>query len=177
MSSLLNRVVTGIALAAALAPAVAPSYASEVPSSLVKDAGAVQNEDPVALPVAQPVDFIVNQYLQQRGGYDSLKRTVSVDYYGKRLVGRQHYPLHARTARPDTSDTLIRISKTSRFESIRTGRVIHVKGHPRGLTLEDERALLKLFDFDGAIVDWRKQNYAIKRLCMELLPGVLSWKA
>jgi hypothetical protein len=35
---------------------------------------------------------------------------------------------------------------------------------------------LRVFDFDGAVVDWKEKHYTIKRLGMEKLPGVLTWK-
>src|SRR5260370_42366046 len=96
MSNILNRTLTGIALLAlpaALSPAggaepgptVAP-YASEVPSNVVRgdQSGTFLDEDEASMPIAQTTDFIVDQHLQQRGGYASLKSIVSVDYYGIR---------------------------------------------------------------------------------------------
>jgi hypothetical protein len=158
-------------------PAVAP-YASEVPGYAVRNdtAGTFLDEAGATLPIAQTVDYIVGQYLQQRGGYDGVKRIVTLDYSGTRYVGRDHYPLHVHAARPNTSDTLVGTSQSSMFESSRSGEDIHIRGLPVGLGVEDERVLLKTFDFDGAVVDWKDKHYAIKRLGMEKLPGVLTWK-
>jgi hypothetical protein len=188
MSDILNRLLVGIALVTlptALSPAsgepgpaAAQGYASEVPSYVVRDdqSGTFSGEDQATLPIAQTVDFIVNQHVQQRGGYDSLKRIVSLDYYGARFVRSVHYPLHVHAARPDISDTLVDINEASKFESSRSGGTIRIEGGPLGFAIEGERELLETFDFDGAIVDWKEKHYAIKRLGMEKLPGVLAWK-
>jgi hypothetical protein len=188
MSKTVDRALAGIALLVLPAavspasggdpdPAVAP-YASEVPSYAVRDdkAGTFLDEAGATLPIAQSVDYIVSQYLQPRGGYDDVKRIVALNYSGTRHVGRDHYPLHVHAARPNTSDTLVTTSQSSTFESSRSGENIQIRGRPVGLGVEDERVLLKTFDFDGAVVDWKDKHYTIRRLGMEKLPGVLTWK-
>jgi hypothetical protein len=188
MSKTLNHTLAGIALLvlpAALSPAsgaepdsaVAP-YASEVPSYAVRGdkSGTFLDEDEASMPIAQSIDFIVDQYLQQRGGYESLKSIVSVDYYGTRHVGSERYPLQRHEAPPNRSRILIKISESSNFESIRSDQGIRLEGSPPGIGTEAERVLLKTFDFYGTVVDWKMKNYAIKRRGMEKLPGVLSWK-
>src|SRR5258708_34779968 len=129
MSKTLNRTLTGIALLAlpaALSPASGAEpgptpYASEVPSNVVRgdQSGTFLDEDEASMPIAQTTDFIVDQHLQQRGGYASLKSIVSVDYYGTRHVGPERYPLQGHEAPPNRSRMLIKIIESSSFETIR----------------------------------------------------------
>ena len=157
----------------------APSaqYASEVPAADLldtKDATALAGQ--VSLPIAQSVDEIVNQYLSARGGHAGWNSIVKVDYYGTRYVDCQHYPMEMHTGRPNENRTLVKTGDSSKFEGVRSGAAISVRGDPQGLGLEHERVLLSTFDFYGVLVDWDKKKYMVKRLGMEKLPGVLTWK-
>jgi hypothetical protein len=151
-------------------------YASEVPrDALLENPGKLFG-DQQSLPIAQDVEEIVNQHVEGRGGYDILRRIASVDYYGTRFVHCEHYPLERHTARPSKSSTKVKIGDAAEFQSMRSSGGIAVQGVPRGLRIEQERALLQIFDFDGSLINWTSKNYDVRDLGMEKLPGILAWK-
>jgi hypothetical protein len=180
---LLTLIPAAVALADGTAtPAAGPekpsaAYASEVPPDEVDNS----QEEAIgtgqqSLPIAQSVSEIVDQHVQGRGGYEHLKGIAGVDYTGTRYVDCEHYPLQARTARSNQSRTWIKIGDGSTVESVRSDDDIQVHGAPQGLRIEQERALLQTFDFEGPLIDWGRKRYDVRRLGMEKLPGVLAWK-
>lgn len=154
-------------------------YASEVP-----DADVIKNNDGTALaadqddtsiPVAEELDFIRDNSFR-KSFEASLKTVTELEYHGTRYVGCEQYPLEIHAARPDQLRTLVKGAGSAPFEgrSSRKGAVL--RGKSRGLTAEEERALLETFDFDTPIAALEKGHPLIKPLGMQKLPGMLTWK-
>ena len=137
----------GHALAANAAPA---EHASAVPADVLQ--GASVGSDQATLPIAQPVDEIVDQHLTGRGGYVKVKSIQAIDYAGTRYVGCEQSKLSARLSREASAS------------------------EAEGLDPDQARAFRATFDFDGPLIDWKKKNYTIERRGMEKLPGILAWK-
>jgi hypothetical protein len=159
-------------------------YASEVPKDrliLNNDGAALAaDDDERSIPVALELEFIlqnVQNDFRKRGAFDeNLKAVVSVDYYGVRYVGSERYPLEIHDARPDWSRTLLKIGESAKFEIGKSDKGITVHGDPKGLSVENERALLETFEFDTPVVALEKNPQAFKPLGMVKLPGMLTWK-
>src|SRR5215472_11460914 len=142
------------ALAADTAPKAPASdgYASAVPADQLTADSVDASQG--FLPIAQPVDEIVDQHMAGRGGYAKLKNIGAVTFVGTHFVGCEQSKLNTNLTRKGAAS-----SETT-----------------DGLRSEEAQAIRATFDFDGPLIDWHKKRYTIQRLGMEKLSGILAWK-
>jgi hypothetical protein len=156
-------------------------YATEVPKSETidnKDGTALASDNEAdVIPVAEELDFVRENGFRDRGAFDgSLKKVTSVNYYGTRSVGAERFQLEVDEARPDSTRTLLKSTDAPVFEIRKSAAGISSRGAPRGLSVDEERALAETFEFDSPINALEKNDHAYKPLGMLKLPGILTWK-
>lgn len=152
------------------------AYASEVADIPENRAWTLAGDnDADTIPVAEELDFVRENKFHRP--YDEILRSVAtVDYYGTRYVDCEQYPLEIRTARPERVTTRIGEAGPAGFEIRRSSSGVITRGEPKGLSIEDERALLETFDFDSPILDLEREHPTLEPLGMQKLPGMLTWK-
>lgn len=157
------------------------AYASEVPAEDFAESAAVtlaRDNDADTIPVAHELDFVRSNAFHRP--YDeALKSVAAVDYYGARYVECEQYTLEIRTARPEQIATRVASAGSSRseiFEIRKSRRGVVTRGEPKGLSVEDERALLETFEFDTPVLNLEKEHPTLEPLGMQKLPGMLTWK-
>ncbi len=153
---------------------VTASLAKLPPSSEATKLAVARRSDPGLLKVAQPRGFMIQQNHLSRGGYQNIKAISSIRYEGETEISGQTYSLTVEAARPyyykRTITNGVRNSTVSwnGAEIVRDGQTM---GMP--VTFQDE--LLRSFEFDGWMTDWKVKGHQLWRLGMKKIGDRLPW--
>ena len=110
-----------------------------------------------------------------RGGYRQLKTISSIKYTGFTESNETQYPLTIETIRPNTITR--RLEKDGHTLTAQwDGNVVSYSDETSMLipiTIMDE--ILRGFDFDGWVVEWKDKGYKLRRLGMKKMGDKLPW--
>jgi hypothetical protein len=135
---------------------------------------AVARRDPGLLKVAQPRGVVIQQNHKSRGGYRKLKAISSIRYEGDMEINGHSYYLTVETARPHHYKRTV--SDGARNSTVRwNGAEIVRDGPPMGLPVTFQDELLRSFEFDGWMTDWKAKGHQVWRLGMKKVGGRLPW--
>lgn len=144
------------------------------PSSEATKLAVARRRDPRLLSVAQPRGVMIQQNHLSRGGYQNIKAISSIHYAGEMEIGGQAYSLTVDTARPLYYKRTV--SDGVRNSTIGwNGAEVVREGEPLGLPVPFQDELLKSFEFDGWMTDWKVKGHQVWRLGMKKVGDRLPW--
>ena len=144
------------------------------PSSEATKLAVARRSDPGLLSVAQPRGVMIQQNHLSRGGYQNLKAISSIRYDGETEIDGQTYSLTVETARPHHYQRTV--SDGARNLTVRwNGAEIVRDGTQMGLPATFQDELLRSFEFDGWMTDWKAKGHQVWRLGMKKVGGRLPW--
>ena len=127
------------------------------------------------LPVEQPRSRMVTHNIKSRGGYRQLKTIQSISLQGETEIDGTRYPLEIVKERPNhykrtvsRDDSMVQASWNG--ERIRYTHEEHLS-LPKNLMEE----MLRSFDIDGWMIEWKDKGHQIWRLGMKKVGKRLPW--
>ncbi len=133
---------------------------------------------PTLIKVDQPRGVMIGQNLEARGGYARLKQIRGIEAIGTIEVGGQPLTLALELARPDVVNRRVETPAGPAEASVRHGRIRYSGTGPQPLPRDVDVAILKAFELDGWLADWKDKGHKVWRLGMikdaQRLPWVLE---
>lgn len=125
--------------------------------------------------VGQGYGLAIRQYIESRGGKEAIKNVLRREYRGQLKLGAKSYDLTVIEERPNTLDKRTDdLSYVVAYDGEgRIRRSGKLKG--KGLPLKAEDRLIRAFDFDGPMVDWRRKGHTFEMQGMEKVGDILAW--
>ena len=135
---------------------------------------ALAQRDPGIIRVAQPRGVMIQQNHESRGGYATLKTIQSIQYTGSTEINGHRLALKLATRRPHHYH---RVLSDGEGESITdwNGAVATRSGAALGLPVEIEDEILRSYDFDGWMTEFKSKGHQIWRLGMKKDGEKLPW--
>lgn len=160
--------------AAEFARVVTASLTRLPPSSEATKLAVARRSDPGLLSVAQPRGVMIQQNHLSRGGYQNLKAISSIRYEGETEFDGQTYSLTIETARPHYYKRTVTDGIRNSTISWNGAEIVR-EGPPMGMPVTFQDELLRSFEFDGWMTDWKVKGHKVWRLGMKKVGDRLPW--
>jgi len=135
---------------------------------------AVMQSNIAIIPVEQPHGVMIQQNHLSRGGYHTLKRIESIRYEGTTEVADQSFPLLLQTSRPTRYERRLGNAGDTTLLSW-DGNEVKRDGAIRWLPASFENEMLRSWEFDGWMTDWKAKGHQVRRLGMKKDGDRLPW--